>query len=196
MPAEFRDWIEVRLARGDAIALHGLTHRDEAPPPGNASGRLRRSVYTAEEGEFSALTREDAAHRIEEGRRWLTEQGWSTDGFVAPAWLMSDGAWKAVRSAGFLYTTTLTRFHLLKHDTSLCAPTLVYSTRTAWRRALSRAWNAALATGTQGARLVRFGFHPADAQHETLMRHAAGILAQVAENRRAVTKSEFARTLA
>lgn len=195
VPEVFRTWIEERLARGDEIALHGYTHRDDNAGRVTPLERLRRNVYTAQEGEFSALTREAAAARIAAGRQWLSEQGWTADGFVAPAWLLSEGAWEAVKAAGFVYTTTLSRFHVLKSGRSMSAPTLVYSTRAPWRRALSRIWNSALAAGTQRAQLVRFGFHPADAQHETVMEHALRMLGSVAQDRTALTKSAFARSL-
>lgn len=192
----FREWIESRLARGDEIALHGLTHRDESARPRGLPQRWRRSVYTAAEGEFSALTREEAAARIAQGREWLGIHGWHANGFVAPAWLMSEGAWAAVRSAGFVYTTTLARFHLLEAQRAIVAPTVVYSARSAPRRILSRTWNSALAALTRRAPIVRIGFHPADAAHPELMRHALQVLAGVARRRSGMTKSAFAREAA
>ena len=191
-PREYREWIGERLARGDALALHGYTHSDDAPPPRGLRQRLRRSVYTAREGEFAALAHEEAAERIARGRRWFSEQGWPVSGFVAPAWLLSDGAWQAVREAGFLYTTTLTRFHVLPNNRALVAPTFVYSARGAWRRTASRAWNATLAAALAQAPVVRFGFHPADADHSELMQHALALLSRVKRKREALTKPELA----
>ena len=192
-PPVYRAWIDERLSRGDALALHGYTHRDEAPP---ARGRaVTRRVYTAGEGEFSALTEAEAAGRIARGRAWLAEHGWRADGFVAPAWLLSDGAWSALRNSGFSYTTTLTGIHALPHGRSFPAPTVVYSARSRLRRATSRVWNAALAVGTRHAQVVRFGFHPADAEHPALMRHAVALLEQIARRREPLTKSECARRL-
>lgn len=188
---DYRLWVEQRLRRGDALALHGYSHRDEMPR--GRGGRFRRSVYTANEGEFSALTREEAAQRIALGRAWLEQQGWPADGFVAPAWLLSEGTWQALRETDFVYTTTLTRFHLLRSNRALAAPTLVYSARSVSRRTVSRVWNAALAAGTQRAPLLRFGFHPVDADHSALMSHALKLLARVARARHPMTKSDYAR---
>jgi hypothetical protein len=43
--------------------------------------------------------------------------------------------------------------------------------------------------------LVRFGFHPADADHGSVMSHAIALLDVLAGNRRALTKSAFARSV-
>ena len=195
-PVAYREWIGERLARGDALALHGFTHRDDAPAPRGIAQRLRRRLYTAGEGEFAALSRGQAAERLARGRRWLAAQGWQADGFIAPAWLLSDGAWRALRDSDFLYTATLTHFHVLKPRSVLAAPTVVYSAHSAWRRLASRMWNAALVAATRDAELVRVGFHPADAQHPRLLRHALVLLERLRRAREALTKADAARLIA
>ena len=195
VPREYVDWIEQRLARGDELALHGYTHRDEAPAPRTLGERLQRRVYTAREGEFAALARDEAIERIGRGRDWFGERGWPLSGFVAPAWLASSGTWEALERFNFLYTTTLTRFHLLGRGIALKAPTVVYSTRNAWRRMASRGWNAMLAQTTRGAALVRVGFHPADAEYDVVMTHALALVDDLSEERTALTKAAFARAV-
>jgi predicted deacetylase len=195
VPAEFVEWVEERLARGDEVALHGYTHRDEGYPPSRLHDRLRRAVYTAGEGEFAALTRDEAVERIERGRAWFAQRGWPLSGFVAPAWLVSDGTWEALQRFRFAYTTTLTQFHALEQRIVVRTPSLVYSTRSAWRRGASLGWNSALAAAGRHARCVRVGLHPADAQHGTVMRHALARIAQLARDRQTLTKAAFARAL-
>jgi predicted deacetylase len=195
VPPEYVRWIEERLARGDELALHGLTHTDDSPPSAGVVGRATRSFYTAGEGEFAALDREQARLRIGIGREWFAQRGWPLHGFVAPAWLASPGTWEALRDFDFLYTTTLGRFWLLERGTALPAPCVVYSTRSAWRRSASRAWNSALAAASRRSRLVRFGFHPADAAHPHVMAHACTLLRSLAAQRTALTKAAFARSL-
>lgn len=192
---EFLRWISQRLARGDELALHGFTHRDEARAPSSFNARMRRGVYTAGEGEFSALDRSEAAKRITLGRRWFAERGWRPEGFVAPAWLVSPGTWEALRDFDFLYTTTLSRFHFLERGSDIAAPSVVYSTRSAWRRSASRMWNSALARASTRMPLVRFGFHPADAFHRDVMTHALALLEKLAADRNALTKAAFAHSL-
>ena len=194
-PAEYMAWIEKRLARGDELALHGLTHRDEAQTPRTWGEHVRRRMYTAGEGEFAALSREEAVTRMELGLEWFAERGWPVRGFVAPAWLVSRGSWDALHDSGFLYTTTLGRFHNLRNGMVVRAPTVVYSTRSAWRRATSLAWNEALSHAGAAMPLLRIGFHPVDAAYPHVMAHALKLLDHLMRDRRALTKSAFARTL-
>jgi predicted deacetylase len=195
LPADYLQWIGGRLARGDEVALHGLTHVDETSAPGGFRSRLARRVYTAGEGEFAALERDEAARRIERGRAWFAERGWTAEGFVAPAWLVSRGTWDVLRESPFRYTTTLGRFHVLESGRSVRAPTLVYSTRSGWRRGASRAWNAALAAASASAALVRVGLHPADAAHPAIMSQALDLIERLAREREPLTKAAFARAL-
>ena len=67
---EFEAWLGDRLRRGDELALHGHTHQDEGAPTGFLDN-LRRSHYTRGEGEFWALSREDALARIDLGVAWF-----------------------------------------------------------------------------------------------------------------------------
>ena len=42
MPEWYRAWLAARTARGDEIALHGYTHRDDAPAAHTLADHLRR----------------------------------------------------------------------------------------------------------------------------------------------------------
>jgi uncharacterized protein len=91
--AKLRRWADA----GVEMFLHGWRHRDDAPAKGFAQKHM-----TAGEGEFSALSFEQAAVRIADGRKVVEDAiGRSVAGFVAPAWLYSHGAKEAVRAAGF-----------------------------------------------------------------------------------------------
>lgn len=193
LPRDFVAWMETRLARGDELALHGFTHRDESRPPRALKARAQRRLYTASEGEFAALTREQARERLARGRQWFSDRGWPLAGFVAPAWLMSEGTWQALSEFDFAYTTTLSRFHLLERHRAIRAPSIVYSTRAGWRRGLSRLWNAALDRAARDMPLVRIGFHPADADFPEIMSHALALTRGAARTRVALTKARFAR---
>lgn len=193
VPAWYRAWLDQRLAQGDEIALHGYTHRDEAPAARGVGDHLRRRLYTAGEGEFSALNREAAVRKLAAGDAWCATHGWHPHGFVAPAWLMSRGAWEALSAFDFTYTTTLGRFHLLREGRSIRAPSLVYSARTPWRRWLSRRWNGVLSGAMREAPLVRLGLHPADAPHPQLLDHMQCVLDKLRRGRTAMTKAEYAQ---
>jgi predicted deacetylase len=159
--------IEARAAAGDELVLHGYTHVDEQPPRGWGLpfDLLRRRVYTAGEGEFSALARDEALRRIELGLAWFAARGWPVSGFVAPAWLMSSAARAALYDTALDYASTRAELLLLPSREALMAPSLVYSTRSAWRRRASLQFNRVLAAVNQHRELLRLALHPADAQH-------------------------------
>lgn len=90
---KLRRWADA----GVEMFLHGWRHRDDAPAAGFAQKHM-----TAGEGEFSALSQREAARRIDEGRKVVEDAiGRPVAGFIAPAWLYSDGAKAAVAEAGF-----------------------------------------------------------------------------------------------
>jgi len=183
------------LARGDELALHGYTHLDLEPAQGGLGSQFLRAVYTQREGEFAALAEGAARRRIELGLAWFAERGWTATGFVAPAWLLGEGAWRALRSFPFAYTTTFSRFHLLPDGPALFSPSLVYTARNRAGRLLSPLAAQAGAALLAGAPLVRLSLHPRDAHHPALLRHAQHLLERLLAARVAVTKAECARRL-
>jgi uncharacterized protein len=169
---EFERWIEMRVRQGDELALHGLTHLDETAPLRGWVDRVRRRWYTAGEGEFAAIGQAAARDRLEAGRRWFTRRGWPVRGFVAPAWLLGAGAWSALREQPFEYTCTLNRLIALPRGANamlvLNGWSVVFSTRAAWRRRTSLAWNGLLMQRLRNAQWMRFELHPGDADHASV----------------------------
>jgi len=105
--------LNVALERGDELALHGYSHLDTEAGGGGLRARFLRNVYTRREGEFAALTEAEARRRLALGLDWFAARGWTPTGFVPPAWLLGEGAWRALRDAPFAYTTTFSHFHCL-----------------------------------------------------------------------------------
>lgn len=105
--------LNVALERGDELALHGYSHLDTEAGGGGLGARFLRNVYTRREGEFAALTEVEARRRLELGLEWFAARGWTPTGFVPPAWLLGEGAWRALRDGPFAYTTTFSHFHCL-----------------------------------------------------------------------------------
>jgi predicted deacetylase len=187
--------LSAAVARGDELALHGYTHLDLAPLGGGLRSRFLRSVYTTREGEFAALAEGEARRRIEMGLDWFARQGWSASGFVAPAWLLGEGTWRALRTFPFIYTTTFSRFHLLPGSASVFSPSLVYTARNGAGRWFSpRAADIGAALLAR-APLIRLSLHPRDAHYPALLRHAQHLLARLLDGHEAVTKAECARRL-
>lgn len=142
-PVGFRHRLDGRLGQGDELALHGYNHLDEAPRATTWRERYWREVFTLQEGEFAALSAQEARWRLRCGLAWFAQRGWPVEGFVPPAWLMGRESWCAVTQLPFRYMTTLRHFHLLPECRALYAPTLAYSTRNAPGRWLCRRWMAA-----------------------------------------------------
>lgn len=176
LPAPYLRWLYAMQRAGHELVLHGLTHRDEGPPPRSLAERLMRRFYTAGEGEFAALSQAEAQARLREGRAWARALGLPMLGFVAPAWLMSPGTLLAATDAGFGHTCTLTEVIALPQGQALAAPSLVFSTRAAWRRGLSLLWNRWLAHRSRDARLLRLELHPHDADYPAVLRCWSGLL--------------------
>ena len=174
----FERWLDSRLQRGDELALHGLSHADDGPPPRGLIERLERRWYTDAEGEFAALDEPQAQARLAAGLRWFARRSWPVRGFVAPAWLLGPAAWTALRHQPFDYTCTLNRMIDLRAQgreplPALPAWSIVYSTRSAWRRVVpaGRAMDALRAASGRCA--VRGGLRAGDAARAGRARPAA-----------------------
>ncbi|HEX2530497.1 MAG TPA: polysaccharide deacetylase family protein [Burkholderiaceae bacterium] len=191
--APYERALEQRLVHGDELALHGYTHLDEGPAPRTLGERFKRRVYTLREGEFAAIAAGEAKRHIEQGLAWFGERGWPVTGFVAPAWLMGEGAWQALADFPFRYTTTLQRFYLLPERQALVSPNLFYAARNASGRWISCAWNTMLCRASGKLPLVRLSLHPNDANHPRLITHYQKLLATLLETREPMTKAAFAR---
>ncbi|MGZ5132667.1 MAG: DUF2334 domain-containing protein [Caldimonas sp.] len=189
---ELEEWLGMRSRRGDEIALHGWTHRDELPPVG-ALDRLRRRHYTRSEGEFWALPEAEASWRIDAGVAWFRDQGWPLAGFVAPAWLLGPGAWAALAKQRFEYTATVRRLVHLPGRRSIASQSVVYSTASGWRRQSSLIWNPLVARLERGNPLLRIELHPRDADFAAVRRSWQTILARALRDRRALTVAQYMR---
>ena len=190
---EFERAISAQLAAGNELALHGYFHVDPHVPS-DLVDWIRRRIYTAGEGEFCSLSEDEARERLTLGARWFTANGWPMAGFVAPAWLLGAGAWRALRARdGLQYTTTLTKLIVLPEAHAIHAPCLTYSVRSAWRRPTSIVWNMLLSRVTHGSQVLRFGLHPHDADSRPVTRSWQGLLERALSDRKAVTKAEFVR---
>ncbi len=158
--------LEQRLARGDELALHGFFHADDGPPARSPGEFFMRRVYT-HEGEFFALDQAQALQRLEAGLAVFEQHGWPVHGFVAPAWLMSEGTRQALRRLPLRYTSTPQHLYRLPDFTAIDAPGLVWSARSAWRRGLSKVLCEWQRKRWREAATLRLGLHPVDMRHHS-----------------------------
>jgi predicted deacetylase len=188
--------LNVALERGDELALHGYSHLDTEANGGGLRARFLRNVYTRREGEFAALSEQEARRRLDLGLAWFAARGWKPDGFVPPAWLLGEGSWRALRASGLSYTTTFSHFHVLGSGQALLSPSLVYAARNRSGRILSPRVADATAAMLANKPLVRLSLHPPDARYPELVRHLQHVIERLLVRREAVTKAECARRLA
>lgn len=160
----FRRLLDERLARGDELALHGYYHDDQEPGPRTPRDWFMRRVYT-HEGEFYRLSRETALSRLHAGLEIFQRHDWPVHGFVAPAWLMSDGTRQALRELPLQYTSDPQHIYRLPDFTAIDAPGLVWSARSAWRRGLSKVLSDQREQRWRQAPVIRLGLHPVDMRH-------------------------------
>ena len=189
--AGFCDWLKARLAEGHEAVLHGYFHlRGEKPGDGLAKKLVTQS-YTAGEGEFFDLEREEAARLLRNGLNELAAANITPTGFIAPAWLLGSEAEAAVREAGFDYTTRIATVVDFKKGTTQRSRSLVWSVRARWRRVCSLAWNRALFLANKSSPLLRIGIHPPEWDHRTI-RHQILLLTRAAlADREAMTYQKW-----
>lgn len=183
--------LERRLARGDELALHGLYHADDSPAPRTPGEFFMRRIYT-HEGEFYGLPQHEAMQRLEAGLDAFAHQGWPVAGFVAPAWLMSEGTRQALRRLPLRYTSTPRHLYRLPDFTAIDAPGLVWSARSAWRRGLSRVVCDWQNRRWREAPTLRLGLHPVDMRHPSARDYWLRTLTRLLEQgREPLTKSAW-----
>lgn len=189
----FERAMSAQLEAGHELALHGYFHVDPHVPS-DIVDWFRRRIYTAGEGEFCGLSEAEASERLTLGSRWFAANGWPLAGFIAPAWLLGSGAWRALAARGDLqYTSTLTQLIVLPEARAIAAPCLTYSVRSAWRRPTSIVWNTLLAAARSSTPVLRLGLHPHDAEFKSVRRSWQRLLERALRDRKAVTKAEFVR---
>jgi predicted deacetylase len=182
--------IEARLSRGDEVAMHGYYHSDDLPLGVNPVEFFRRRIYTRE-GEFAALPCNEVQHRLERGLMMFSALGWPIAGFVAPAWLANQAARAALPGFPFLYTSSPAALIRLPQWRELPAPSLVWSSRSAWRRHLSHHWNKRRLRQSADRDLIRLGLHPIDMQHDEVRAFWLQTIHDLLPIRRGVTKRQW-----
>jgi len=160
----FRRVLDARVARGDELALHGYYHDDQEPLPNNPRDWFMRRVYT-HEGEFYRLSREAALARLHAGLEMFQRYDWPVQGFVAPAWLMSDGTRQALRELPLSYTSDPQHLYRLPDFSAIDAPGLVWSARSAWRRGVSKILSDQREQRWREASVIRLGLLPVEMLH-------------------------------
>lgn len=187
--AEFCKWVRGEVAGGHEAVLHGYYHQRMAEHEQRGVEKMIATRYTAGEGEFFDLSEEAAEGLLRRGRREMAEAlGEEARGFIAPAWLLGEGAQRGLRNFSFDYTTTVSGVWDLGEEGGFYpSQSLCYSVRAAWRRVCSLGWNSVLLAWLEGKPLVRIGLHPPDWEHPQIRRHALQSIERALVGRKAMT---------
>jgi predicted deacetylase len=188
---EFVTWLRGLEADGHEIVIHGYFHERPPHKRENLRDKLLTRFYTRNEGEFYDLSYEEALRRITTARDEFRAQGLKPRGFIAPAWLLGNEALRAVCDAQLEYTTRLRSVCDLRSGNVFPARTLVYSVHNAWRRALSRSWNAALFRLLKTRTLLRISIHPRDYSQRAIWKQILEFIAVARSARTATTYQDW-----
>lgn len=159
---DFCAWLRALEHAGHEVVIHGYYHQRDRRAKESLYDRVVTRIYTADEGEFYDLDRAAALERVQLAMEEFREGGLSPEGFIAPAWLLSDEAEEALKEAGFQYTTRLRDVIDLHSGRRYESQSLVWSTRSGWRRAMSLVWNRTLFRRLEPNPLMRISIHPSD----------------------------------
>ncbi len=163
--ARLRDWSD----RGIEMFVHGWFHRDTSDHAGAAAFKARH--MTAGEGEFLGLDHDEALARMLRGKALVEDTiGRAAAGFIAPAWLYSDDARRALGDAGFALAEDHARVWQPSGQVLARGPVITWASRSRPRQLSSLAAAALLRRMLQPARTVRVAVHPGDTRVPALMR--------------------------
>lgn len=194
--SSFVEWLQEQEKKGHEVVLHGFYHRRPTRQKEHWITRWITQHYTMGEGEFYDLSKEEAQQKLKAGLRQLHQAGFDTAeiGFIAPAWLLSEEAEKALQEEGFLYTTRLQEvIHFLPDGTrkNYFSQSMVYSPRSVPRRAISLLWNELLFHYAKKWPLLRIGLHPPDWNYPAIRQHALSSTTRALKKRNAMTYREW-----
>ncbi len=162
-------------ADGHEIFLHGFFHRagfgdaTQQSDAGKFEKFFAQKIVSAGEAEFSDVSKNEAAKRLEDGEKVLKDAGLSIDGFVAPAWSMPKWLVPMLGSRGVRFTEDHTHVYDPTEKRSRASLVLNFASRTP-SRLLSSVAYCRLARPLRRFVPARVAIHPGD-MHSDLLRH-------------------------
>jgi predicted deacetylase len=183
----FCEWLRKLEERGHEIVIHGYFHERTRRNDESFLQKFITRFYTADEGEFYDIIYADALRLISDARVDFERHGLSPVGFIAPAWLLSVQGEKAAGAVGMTYTTRLGSVRDLRANKTFRSQSLVYSTRSRWRRIVTLGWNRAVFWRQRHNSLLRLSIHPSDISHPRIWRQILRFVDRALGDRAPVT---------
>ena len=183
----FCEWLKEQDAAGHEIVIHGYYHLRGRRTSEGLRTIFATRIYTADEGEFYDLDAATTTKLVLRARAEFEQLGLKPEGFIAPAWLLSDAAAGVLRDLGCEYTTLLGEVRDLRNAKSYSSQSLVWSVRSAWRRVVSIAWNAVLYRTLASNPLLRISIHPVDVTYTPVWKQIRHFVALAMKDRATFT---------
>ena len=183
----FCTWLAELTRCGHEAVLHGYFHQRARRARETAVAKMTTRFYTADEGEFYDMDRESARSLVSRAREEFRGIGLDPRGFIAPAWLLGAEAEAALRDLEIEYTTRLGGVLDLRSGITHRSQSLVWSVRSAWRRVVSRMWNALLFRRLAANPLMRISIHPVDIEHAAIWRQIRALITRALADRNPLT---------
>ncbi len=155
------DWLRARQAEGDEILQHGCEHRLIRRPASRLEALHIRALSRGE-GEFANLDEAEAGARLRRGRKILEACGLRASGFVAPGYLLSLPARRAVAAAGFSHVPQLFSLWEPPRGRTRFAPAIFFDPHTALIRRLTFAYSSLALQVLARHPILRVAIHPPD----------------------------------
>lgn len=174
--AAFLAWLRAAVADGAELLLHGERH-DEAGRPRTLIDSLRAAGKTAREGECLTLDAPELEALVGRGLARLRALGFTSRGFVPPAWLMRTDARPGVFATGVAFTEDAGAIYLAS-GRRIVTSALRWSTRTAIRARASVLVAEWRWRRQRRAPVMRIALHPADLNNPGVARSVQQALAR------------------
>jgi len=182
-------FLEERQRAGDNLVLHGFFHDRQGLQEGSY---FWTKLYSANEAEFFDLEDGFCEERLQRGAEIWKREGWKQEGFIAPGWLMPRRQDALLARLGFSYTTRLKEIVALQRGKTVQSQSLCYSTRSWWRRPVSRVWNNLLYERIKRENVIRLSLHPDDLRYEAIRLQIAEVVEMtLANGYRALTYGDY-----
>ena len=167
---DFTAWLHARAEAGVEMVLHGYSHLDESRHASSLK-RWKARMLTAREGEFYGLDERSAAQRLHQGRQAVQSTcGFSTRGFVAPAWLYSKGTRAALAAQGYRFAEDHWHVWSPASGRTLCrGPVISYASRSPARIRSSLLWSRLADRLLRPLPVLRLAIHPHDLDSTVLL---------------------------
>ena len=173
---DFLAWLRKAVADGAELLLHGERH-DEVGRPRTLIDTLRAAGKTAWEGECLTLNAPELEALVARGLARLRALGFSSHGFVPPAWLMRTDARPGIFATGVAFTEDAGAIYLAD-GRRIVTSALRWSTRTAFRARASVLVAEWRWRRQRRAPVMRIALHPADLNNPGVARSVQQALAQ------------------